>query len=367
MKAEISTRKSDKRTDLSTVTPLATPYVIFIDPSSACNFRCTFCPTGDLPLMKQIGRYQGALKLPDFEKLVADLEDFADPIKVLRLYKDGEPLVNKHFAKMIALARGSKKVELIDTTTNGALLTRATSEAIIGAGLDLINISIDGLDAEQLQHFAKAEVDYPSFVDNIRYLHSIKGNCKIVIKTTTEIIGAARKQEFFDTFGNYCDKIFVENTSPCWPDFDVEERMGIEITQGLYGNAIVEQTACPYIFYSMSVNSDMNVSACFVDWSRGLIIGDARSHSLRDIWNSDAMNGHRLAHLDGLRKSHSVCGSCGQISHCGPDSIEDTLDVMKQRHVDAGVFSGLDATVASLGYSAEKAAAAARTIAIKPV
>jgi MoaA/NifB/PqqE/SkfB family radical SAM enzyme len=367
MKAEISTRKSEKRTDLSTVTPLATPYVIFIDPSSACNFRCTFCPTGDLPLMKQIGRYQGALKLGDFEKLITDLDAFPDQIKVLRLYKDGEPLVNKHFAKMISLARSSKKIELIDTTTNGALLTPATSEAIIGAGIDLINISIDGLDSGQLMEFAKVELDYPAFIDNIRYLHSIKGNCKIVIKTTTEIIGASRKQEFFDTFGNYCDKIFVENTSPCWPDFDVEARMGIEITQGLYGNAIVEQTACPYIFYSMSVNSDMNVSACFVDWSRGLIIGDARRHSLLDIWNSDEMNSHRLAHLDGLRKSHGICGSCGQISHCGPDSIEDTRDVMKQRFVGAGMFQGLDDTVTRMGYSATKAAAALRNIAIKPI
>jgi len=367
MKAEISTRKSQTRTDLSTVTPLATPYVIFIDPSSACNFRCTFCPTGDLPLMKQIGRYQGALKMADFEKLVHDLDAFPDPVKVLRLYKDGEPLVNKHFAEMIALARGSSKVELIDTTTNGALLTPATSEKIIGAGIDLINISIDGLDAQQLQQFAKVELNYSSFVDNIRYLHSIKGNCKIVIKTTTEIIGASRKQEFFDTFGDYCDKIFVENTSPCWPDFDVEERMGIQITQGLYGNAIVEQTACPYIFYSMSVNSDMQVSACFVDWSRGLIIGDARRHGLRDIWHSEEMNAHRLAHLDGMRKSHGVCGSCGQISHCGPDSIEDKLDVIQQRFVAAGHFDGLEAAVARMGYSADGAASAARTIAIKAV
>lgn len=367
MKANISTRKSETRTDLSTVTPLSTPYVIFIDPSSACNFRCTFCPTGDLPLMKQIGRYQGALKLDNFEKLIADLDSFPDQVKVLRLYKDGEPLVNKHFAKMIAIARNSSKVGMIDTTTNGALLTTKTSEEIIDAGIDLINISIDGLDSLQLMEFAKVEIDYSAYIEKIRYLHSIKGDCKMVIKTTTEIIGASRKQEFFDTFGNYCDKIFVENTAPCWPDFDVEARMGIEITAGLYGNSIVEQTACPYIFYSMSVNSDMKVSACFVDWSRGLIIGDALNHSLQDIWNSDEMNSHRLAHLDGMRKSHGICGSCGQISHCGPDSIEDTRHVMKQRFVDSGVFKGLDKTVTRMGYNAVKAATRPQTIAIKAI
>jgi MoaA/NifB/PqqE/SkfB family radical SAM enzyme len=367
MKAEIGTRKSEQRTDLSTVTPLATPFVIFIDPSSACNFRCTFCPTGDLPLMKQIGRYQGTLKFADFEKLIEDLDAFPDQVKVLRLYKDGEPLVNKNFAKMIAIARKSKKVGLIDTTTNGALLTPATAEAIINAGINLINISVDGLDAAQLTEFAKVEIDYRMFIENIRYLHSIKGDCKIVIKTTSEIIGLSREKEFFDTFGDYCDKIFVENTSPCWPDFDVEARMGIEITQGLYGNAIIEQTACPYIFYSMSVNSDMNVSACFVDWARGLIVGDARSHSLQAIWNSDEMNSHRLAHLDGMRKSHAVCGSCGQISHCGSDSIEGTRGVMKQRFLASGVFQGLDDTVARIGYTSALVGIASRSISIKPI
>jgi hypothetical protein len=79
------------------------------------------------------------------------------------------------------------------------------------------------------------------------------------------------------------------------------------------------------------------------------------------------MNSHRLAHLDGMRKSHGICGSCGQISHCGPDSIEDTRDVMKQRFVDAGVFNGLDDTVIRMGYSASKVDSAMRTISIKSI
>ena len=56
MKAAIGTRKSENRTKIGDVTPLATPYVVFVDPSSACNFKCTFCPTGDLKLMQDIKR-----------------------------------------------------------------------------------------------------------------------------------------------------------------------------------------------------------------------------------------------------------------------------------------------------------------------
>jgi radical SAM protein with 4Fe4S-binding SPASM domain len=350
MKAEIGIRKSEYRTDLGTVVPLGTPYVLFVDPSSACNFACTFCPTGDLDLIKSIGRHQGTLPFVDFEKIVNDASEFPDKFKVLRLYKDGEPLVNKRLPKMIKLAKDSKLFNLVDTTTNGALLKKNTSEDLIESGIDLINISIDGLDSEQLLHFAKVKIDYSEFVENIKYLYEIKGNCKIVVKTTSEIIGKNREQEFFDIFGNFSDKIFVENTSPCWPNFDVEERMDISITKGLYGNEIIEQTACPYIFYSISINSDMKVSACFVDWARDLIIGDLRINSLKDIWESKELNAHRLAHLSGRRKEHKTCGGCGQISHCGPDSIEKDLLQIKSKFEENGHFENLDETIKSVGY-----------------
>jgi hypothetical protein len=30
----------------------------------------------------------------------------------------------------------------------------------------------------------------------------------------------------------------------------------------------------------------------------------------------------RLQHLEGRRRENSVCGNCGQLSHCLPDSID---------------------------------------------
>ena len=334
MKASIATRKSENRTDIGKIAPLDTPYVVFIDPCSACNFSCTFCPTGDHELIKSIGRFQGVLKLNDYEKILNDLNDFKNPIKVLRLYKDGEPLLNKNLSKMIELASEHSKIEKIDTTTNGALLNEDLSERIIRAGINRINISIDGLDEKQVMSFTGTKIDYANFIKQIAYLYSIKGDCEIVIKTTNEIVGEKRSSEFYEIFGNYSDKIFIENTSPCWPEFDVEERMGIEISKGLYGNAINEVEVCPYIFYSISVNSDMRVSACFVDWSRELTIGDLRSESLLSIWRGNKMAAHRLSHLELKRKNHKVCGNCGQISHCGPDNIDiDRGLILNRMHV----------------------------------
>ena len=48
MKAEIKPRiELENRTKLEEVIPLATPFVLFVDPSDICNFHCKFCPTGE--------------------------------------------------------------------------------------------------------------------------------------------------------------------------------------------------------------------------------------------------------------------------------------------------------------------------------
>lgn len=319
---KIQPRIDPRRTPLGEVVPLRTPYVVFVDPSSACNFKCTFCPTGDRDLIKSTGRYQGNLALTDFEKVVGDLAEFDDKLKVLRLYKDGEPLLNKNLPAMIRIARNAGVAETIDTTTNGFLLGGAIGEKLVEAGLNRINISIDGLSEKQFWKFAKAKVDFPKFVQNLRDFYSVAGDCEVVIKTTTEIIGEQSHDAFYEIFGDYCDRIFIENTSPCWPDFDVEQRMDIKITTGLYGNRIENVQVCSYLFYSISVNSDLSVSACFVDWSRGLAVGHLNDRSLKEIWMGPEMQAHRLSHLRGWRSGHAVCGRCSQITHCKADNID---------------------------------------------
>ena len=334
IKEKIQPRIESARTALGDVIPLTTPYVVFIDPSSACNFKCTFCPTGDRELIKSTGRYQGNLHLDNYMKVLSDIGEFDKRLKVLRLYKDGEPLLNRHLPDMIRLAREADVADVIDTTTNGYLLSGEMGETLVKAGLSRINISIDGLDEAQFWKFTKAKVDFPKFLSNLKDFYSVSGDCDVVIKTTKEIIGEERRDEFFNTFGDYCDRIFVENTSPCWPDFDVEERMGITIETGLYGNEILDVKTCPYLFYSISVNSDLSVSACFVDWSRGLKVGSLKEASLKDIWLGAEMQSHRLAHLQGKRDAHSICGKCSQITHCKADNIDadagKLLDLFRQ-------------------------------------
>jgi radical SAM protein with 4Fe4S-binding SPASM domain len=193
---------------------------------------------------------------------------------------------------------------------------------VLEAGIDKINISVDGMTEEAYQRFTGFKFDLKKFVENVKWIHANKGNCEIVVKIPAELITDAQRQEFFDTFGDHCDRIFVENFAPCWPEFDIEKHTGVKISKGIYQQDIGDTDTCPYIFYGYSVNADGLVSSCFLDWGRKLVIGDVRTQSMKSIWNSEAMNALRLQHLEGRRRQNGVCGNCGQLSHCLPDNID---------------------------------------------
>lgn len=134
-----------------------------------------------------------------------------------------------------------------------------------------------------------------------------------------------------NTFGDYVDRIFIENVAPCWPEFDVKDSLGVDMAKGIYDQPINEVNTCPYIFYSISVNSDGSVSLCFLDWARKLIIGDVRNQSLKEIWNGEALFQHQIDNLRGKRKENPVCRQCGQLSHCLPDNIDPYVEAIAGR------------------------------------
>src|SRR4029079_13919367 len=73
MKAQLKPRINlEGRTALETVIPLSTPFVVFTDPASSCNFKCSFCPTGHRDMIAETGRYQGTMKFGVFHKLNHD-------------------------------------------------------------------------------------------------------------------------------------------------------------------------------------------------------------------------------------------------------------------------------------------------------
>lgn len=311
-----------KRTPLQDVIPLRTPFIINIDPCDACNFQCKFCPTGDRDLMKRTpGRGHGVMDFKLYKKIIDDLHEFEDKIKVIRLYKDGEPLINPHFADMVRYAKESGCCDRVDTTTNASLLTPELGKKIAKAGLDRINISIEGVNAKQYEEFSRYTVDYNEIINNVDSFYENRGDCEMIVKINGDILTEEEKQQFLDMFGDITDGIFIESIMDCWPTFE-QKKVEVNQERGIYGQEIKEVMTCPYVFYSFPINSDGTASLCFLDWSRKLIIGDAKKQSIKEIWDSSIMRDYQKMFLNGERKQHPICAECGQLRQGNPDNID---------------------------------------------
>lgn len=318
----------ENRTKLETVIPLNVPYIIFIDPADRCNFRCGFCPTGDRALMRKVGRPLKTMGFGLYKKIIDDITKFETPIKVLRLYKDGEPLLNSKFADMVKYAKKKGCADRIDTTTNGSLLNPKTNLKIINAGLSRINISVEGVNERQYSDFAHYKLNFENYVENIAHLYDNRNDCEIIIKANGDLLSESDKIKFYDVFGDIADGISLEHIMSCWPEFKVE---GVNQEYGIYGQKIKEVMVCPYVFYSFSINSDGTASACFLDWQRKLIIGSVYRETVKDIWLGEKLLMFQKMLLTKNRKHHPICKDCGQMSHGLPDDIDAHAELLLDR------------------------------------
>ena len=323
MKAEIKSKVSDNREKLQDVIPLNTPFALYIEPSDKCNFRCKFCPTSDLKLMQATnGRNYGNMDFNLYKKVIDECSEFEDNIKLLSLHKDGEPLLNPMLPQMVEYAKKSCKFDKIATTTNAYLLNNELSLKIIDAGLDRINISIEGINEEQYFNISNVKIDFNKLVNNIKFFYENKKQCEVSIKIPGNNLSDDDKKKFYDIFGNICDLIFIENIVASWSSFDIS---GLEIDTGmsLYGKQVNKVSVCSQSFYSMAINSNGMVSPCCADWARKVIIGNAYNERLKDIWNGEELLNLQKLFLRGERDKHPFCSSCGGPEYAFHDNIDD--------------------------------------------
>lgn len=309
MKAKNGNIVCTERSRLEEVIPLKTPYTIAIDPCNLCNFKCNFCAIQSkkeiLPFRKQL------MDKELFMKIIEDLQELPEKLKVLRINGQGEPLLNPHLPEMIEYAKEKDVAHFIEIITNGSLLNPEMNQKLIDSKIDRIRISIEALDAEGYKSITGAEIDYAKFIENIKDLHDRSGECEIYCKIIdTAVPNEEDKERFYALFGDICDRIFIDNVIPMWSDFD-ELEQNVQIGKvGVHGQQVRKVKVCPYSFYSLIVNSDGEVTACCADWKRKLVIGDLKYQSFKEIWNGEKLRNFWMTLLKGEKNSYEMCRKC---------------------------------------------------------
>ena len=107
-----------------------------------CNFRCQYCmPADGLPWLERAE----VLSFEEVERLVGLLVEMG--VADVRL-TGGEPLVRRDFPLLARMLAGIDGLLDLSLTTNGYLLER-DAEALAGAGINRVNVSIDSLQRDR--------------------------------------------------------------------------------------------------------------------------------------------------------------------------------------------------------------------------
>jgi GTP 3',8-cyclase len=118
--------------------------------TARCNFRCQYCmPAEGLPWLER----EEILSFEEIARLVALLASIG--VGDIRL-TGGEPLVRKEFPRLVSMLKRIGDVRELAVTTNGFLLER-DAEALVRAGVDRFNVSIDSLQQDRFYELTRRD------------------------------------------------------------------------------------------------------------------------------------------------------------------------------------------------------------------
>lgn len=147
----------NEKEDLSgEVNAKAYPRRLVLEMTSACNIRCKMC-----------GRNAAEFTPTIFKKNWLEIfEPIADKVEEVTLLGWGEPTLHPEFSEFLAWAhdRGLR----IYFCTNGIKL-KELADDIFKYKVDLINVSLDGADAET-NNSIRCGADFDEIIDSVKYL-----------------------------------------------------------------------------------------------------------------------------------------------------------------------------------------------------
>ncbi len=273
---------------------------VYLETTSACNLNCVMCPTQRTAVKDH--KESGFMEPGLFRALIDEIESH-NPFTLVRLHKDGEPLLHPNILDFIEYA--SNRLRRVSLMTNATLLTEDVAKAILSSGLHSIRFSVDGMTRDVFNAIRRRNrnnpyaddtvpIDYDSVMERIlRFLELKKslGNTTLKVGVRTTDFHATRHE--------------IAQYSAFWEqlvDF-------VEIAQlsSWSGNiprvweAESKRHPCHLLWDHACVAWDGTLVPCCTyvqtDGDGAGMLADVHSVTLRDAYYSAAIQRLRLAHL----------------------------------------------------------------------
>jgi radical SAM protein with 4Fe4S-binding SPASM domain len=293
---------------------MGTPWAASIEPTTACNLRCTECPTG----IQSLSRPKGNMQTDVFATLI---EKLSPGLFYLTLYFQGEPMLNPYFTEMVKIARRRKI--FVATSTNGHFLNDINVDEIIKSGLNHLIISIDGLDQQTYERY-RAGGNLQTVKEGIHRLVAARKTAKsnspfielqfLVIRHNEHQMNQMRvfaKQAGVDKITFKTAQVYnFSDQNTVIPTLKKKSRY----RQNPDGSWVISRTIrnrCHRIWNSIVLTWDGKVVPCCYDKDAEHQTGDLLQEPLSEIWKNQYYSSFRrkiLANRPGI----DICRNCGE-------------------------------------------------------
>ncbi|MFH1073482.1 MAG: radical SAM protein [Candidatus Firestonebacteria bacterium] len=286
---------ADKRWLFGEVARQVSPYprIVAIEPTNLCNLKCTMCPV-HASRVKEKPRASGMMEFGLFKKIIRQLPRKRDVNLVLHGY--GEPLLHPKLVEMVSYAKKAGVAD-VQFATNGMLLTREKSKALIAAGLDRLDVSLDGF-SKKIFEKIRAGAKFNTVTENIRQFILLKGKRK---KPALNIRLVRQKQN--DRSVGRFIKYWLKRADTVTVDECHDE--------GSLKKVCRNRFPCPALRLLMEIYWDGTVVLCNMDAFGKNKLGNLKKESLLALWNGKRINAVRKNHERLNFVSPGICKKCG--------------------------------------------------------
>jgi len=283
------------------------PKHVQIEPiNGACTSACNMCTVWDL------NRASNIMKLDIFEHILNKFLPYRDQMQFLSMTGMGESLLDKDLVKKIKIAK-KKGFKGIGFSTNGTELNEEKARALIGAGLDTIICSIDGIKAETHEAIrigTKFNVIVNNVEQFIRIRNETREKTRVIVRFVRQKTNVHEWPDFLDHWSKKIDKELGDEVVK----FDVANWGGrleayntIDINQGL---DLMVNFVCEDVFDRMWIFSNGEVSLCCGDDSGFYKMGNVIDSDPIEIYNNKIFNRYREMMLKGRFLELKHCKDC---------------------------------------------------------
>lgn len=283
------------------------PTHVDVEIASACQMRCPMCYTTYMP-----HNLKGLMDWDLYTKIIDQCVE--NKVYSVKLSWRGEPLLNPRAVDMVKYAK-EKGIKEVAFLSNAELLKSDVAEKLVDADLDWISVSADGIGA--IYNEIRAPADFEETKQRVAHLKKYrdsKGLKKPLIRVQS-IMSAV--EDIVDEYVTNWERI-VDRTNIIADN--------IREFKDLDEDAFDPYFVCPKAWERMTISHDGKVHQCNTDYSGKMILGDANTQSLLDIWHGEGQRQVRNSF-----KKHSYLKDLPACRQCSYGLKTETAEILGER------------------------------------